>query len=200
MTQLMLSMRNSSVWNHKSVIVNRIYLTLLGTSCVIAVFGIYLAVRSVYDFAQDRSVLEAELKIQKEKVSEFEKKSSVTDVIEKPNPTQRQGQIPKFDPTKPYDVVDPNSGRSYPSDVFAAMKKEICLSALLDEDPENNDKNCPSWMREELYPKVRGGLYNCGRYDYSQLIFSALFFCPLIILALSRMWILWVFVDKNKSG
>ena len=179
---------------------HKIYLTLLGLSCVIATFGTFLAFRSFYEFARDRSVLEAELRIQKEKVSEFEKKSRAVDLIEKQIPIQEQPQKPKFDPTKPYEVVDENSGRSYPPEIFEAMQKALCISALLDEDGVKNHEFCDYRYKEQLDKKVRGGLYSAGRFEYHQMIVPALLFMPLIFLVLGRIWFLWVFVQTNKSS
>jgi hypothetical protein len=196
------------MWNDKALIAKRIYVTLLWMSGVIAVFGVYLVINSLYIFAHDRSVLRAELKIQIEKVSEFEK-TRINSVQKKPEDMtdaeldeflseKKTVSKPKFDPTQPYEVVV--DGRSYPFDIYKLIEKRNCLDALLEKEPESYDGYCTSHTKEELYPKVRGGLYNVGRFDYFQLIFPALLFSPLIILVLGRMWLLWVFVDNKKNS
>jgi hypothetical protein len=242
------------VWNNRSLIANRMYLTLLGLSCVIAMFGASLAFRSFYEFAQDRSVLEGELKIQKEIVAEFERSFSNADVssqkkladmteaeldleiaklqakiesnqqhdlanspkvkdpridlflrkqqlvIEKQNRSQQRKIKPKFDPKRPYEVIHPANGRPYPSEVIAAIQTGTCISTLLNGAPEAYDDNCPSDVISALYPKLNNGVYYSGRYKYSQLIFPALLFAPLILLVLGRIWFVWVFVQTNKSS
>lgn len=188
------------MWNDKFVIGRRLYLTLLVMSWGVAIFGAYLAILTVYEFAHDRSGLESELKIQNEKVSEFEKKLPVVDLLKKQNAEPKEGPKPKFDPTQPYEVVDPSSGRSYPLDIIAAMKKSLCISALLDGDAEKTKEFCAYLYKEDLCPKVKGVLFNCGRFNYSQLIFPALLFAPLVLLVLGRQWLLWVFFEKKNVG
>jgi hypothetical protein len=59
------------VWNQKSVVVNRIYITLLGLCSFIGVFAIYLAIHAVSNFFDDRRILDGEMKIQQDIKHQF---------------------------------------------------------------------------------------------------------------------------------
>lgn len=166
------------MWNYKSVIVNRIYLTLLGLFSLIAVFGIYLAIHAVSNFLDDKRVVEAQLKVQQDSKSQFWHQTNGRKV----------------------DKWTDEELRFYLGELDRADARIGCLETLLAAVSENYDSKCPGWVREELYPKVKGGLYNAGRFDYYQLIFPALMFTPLILLVLARVWFLWVFVDNNKTS
>jgi hypothetical protein len=161
------------MWNNRSLIVNRIYLTLLGLSCVVAILGCYLAIRSVYEFAQDRSVLEGELKIQRARIAEIESVSG------KDPDRWSEAQLDKG---------------------LLALSVENCINALLNKQPDYYDENCPRDAISTLYPKLNNGVYYSGRYNYSQLIFPALLFAPLILLIIGRLWFLWVFVQTTKNS
>jgi hypothetical protein len=216
MTWCIFAMGNLIVLNDKRLVANRIYLTFVWMSLAIALAGVYGVARSVYFFVSDRQVLKNELMAQNEKISEYRTKPKSIEEIQQTikrlvEPEQMSEKeldaelarptikIPKFDPTKPYEVIDPMDGLAYPPDVFKAIQKSRCLEALLSNTSELHEKNCAPWVKEELYPKVHGSLY-CGRYNYYQLELLAVFFCPLVILVLGRMWILWVFVQKKKSS
>lgn len=98
-------MWSAALWNSRSLIAKRIFLTCVGFAAALALLGAYLAIKPLIILELDQRILRSELLAAQKRLANYQ--NPTAKIAGNHTITQRgeKNEKPRFDPCKPYKVI-----------------------------------------------------------------------------------------------